>query len=74
MNKKFVLFGILTSILIGSSSGIFTIENSFAEDNLSVSGASWIKDNAGWWADGEIDDDTFVDAIEYFITNGIMQI
>ncbi len=35
---------------------------------------SWIRDNAGWWADGEIDDDTFVDAIEYLITNGIMQI
>ena len=35
---------------------------------------SWIKDNAGWWADGQIDDDTFVDGIEYLIKNGIMQI
>ena len=32
MGKKFVLFGILASILIGGSFGIFTIEDSFAQD------------------------------------------
>jgi len=36
MDKKFVLFGILASILIGGSFGIFIIEDSFAQ-NLSVS-------------------------------------
>ena len=35
---------------------------------------SWIKDSAGWWADGQIDDETFVDGIEYLISNGILQI
>jgi len=33
MDKKFVLFGILASILIGGSFGIFTIEDSFALDH-----------------------------------------
>jgi len=33
---------------------------------------SWIRDNAGWWADGQIDDDTFVDGIEYLINEEIM--
>ena len=33
----------------------------------------WIKNNAGWWAEGAIDDDSFVQGIQYLITNGIMQ-
>ena len=38
MDKKFVLFGILASILVGSSLGLIPIQNSFADDdNLSVS-------------------------------------
>ncbi|GBH34343.1 hypothetical protein NZNM25_11340 [Nitrosopumilus zosterae] len=37
MNEKFVLFGVLIAILMGGSFGIFSIEDSFAEDNLSVS-------------------------------------
>ena len=32
MDKKFVLFSILASVLIGGSFGIFPIENSFAQD------------------------------------------
>ena len=32
----------------------------------------WIKTSAGWWASGQIDDDTFVRALEYLIGNGII--
>ncbi len=32
----------------------------------------WIKNNAGWWADGLIDDKTFVDGIEYLIAKGVI--
>ncbi|MEX1150333.1 MAG: hypothetical protein WEB01_10050, partial [Nitrosopumilus sp.] len=35
---------------------------------------SWIKNNAGWWADDQIDDTTFIQGIQYLITEGIMQI
>jgi hypothetical protein len=35
---------------------------------------SWIKNNAGWWADGQIDDTAFVQGIQYLITEGIMDI
>jgi len=35
---------------------------------------SWIKTNAGWWADGQIDDATFVTALEYLIQNGILSV
>ena len=35
---------------------------------------SWIKNNAGWWADGSIDDDSFVGGIQFLIEEGIMSI
>ena len=35
---------------------------------------SWIKNNAGWWADGVIDDSSFVQGIQYLIKEGIMEI
>ena len=34
----------------------------------------WIKNNAGWWADGLIEDADFVSGIQYLITNGIMDV
>ena len=35
---------------------------------------SWIKNNAGWWADGSIDDSSFVQGMQYLIKEGIMKI
>ena len=35
---------------------------------------SWIKNNAGWWADGQIDDNSFVQGIQWLIQQGIMKI
>ena len=35
---------------------------------------TWIKNNAGWWAEGQIDDNSFVQGIQWLITNGIMKI
>ena len=34
----------------------------------------WIKNNAGWWADGLIDDSSFVSGIQWLITNEIIYI
>ena len=35
---------------------------------------SWIKNNAGWWADGSINDDTFVQGIQFLIKENILQV
>ena len=35
---------------------------------------SWVKNNAGWWADGLIEDTEFVSGIQYLITNGIIHV
>jgi len=51
-------------------------ENPLQKNVLDNSSAipEWIKSNAGWWADGAIDDDSFVLGIEYLIKNQIMKI
>ena len=33
---------------------------------------SWIKNNAGWWADDQINDDSFVSGIQWMITNDVV--
>ena len=33
---------------------------------------SWIKNNAGWWADGTIDESTFLSGLEYLVQNRII--
>ena len=34
----------------------------------------WIRNNAGWWAEGQIADSDFVSGIQYLISKGIMTI
>jgi hypothetical protein len=34
----------------------------------------WIKNNAGWWADGLIDDNSFIQGIQYLIKQGIIKV
>ena len=34
----------------------------------------WIKNNAGWWADGSIDDNSFVQGIQFLVQEGFMKI
>jgi hypothetical protein len=35
---------------------------------------SWIKNNAEWWAAGQIDDDSFVQGIQYLIKEDVLKI
>jgi hypothetical protein len=35
---------------------------------------AWIKNSAGWWADGTIDDETFVQGIQFLIKEDILKI
>jgi hypothetical protein len=34
----------------------------------------WIKNNAGWWADGQIDDNSFIQGIQFLIKEKIMNV
>ena len=35
---------------------------------------SWVRTNAGWWVDGQIDDTTFLTGVQYLIENGIISV
>ena len=54
----------------------FTINPS---DSMSLEKADtmipeWIKNNAGWWAEGAIDDGSFVQGIQFMIKEGLMKV
>ena len=54
----------------------FTVQSSNA-DSASSSGdaiPAWIKSNAGWWADGQIDDASFVEGMQFLIKEGFMRV
>jgi len=65
-NMKLILFFVFAFFLVG----VLTIPTSLAQDAV----PSWIKNNAGWWADDKIDDFTFAQGIGFLIKNKIIQI
>ena len=52
----------------------FTINVGEALPPAETSIPGWIKNNAGWWADGQIDDGSFVAGIQWLISNNVMTI
>lgn len=34
----------------------------------------WVKNNARWWADGQISDGDFVSGIQHLVKNGIIRV
>ena len=50
-------------------SGIIFIPNAFAENV-----PEWVKNTAGWWASDQIDDQSFLQGIQFLIKEGIMVI
>ena len=62
----------------GIGSGIIEIgpgsSNTTSTVPAKTSIPSWIKNNAGWWADGSIDDSSFVQGIQFLIKEDILKI
>ena len=50
------------------------INPNFRIDKFVEKVPSWIKNNAGWWADGSIDDDSFVQGIQFLIKEKIIDV
>ena len=51
-----------------------TISAENKSENTSDSIPDWVKTNAGWWADGTLDDDSFVTGIQFMIEEKIIAI
>jgi len=47
---------------------------SFTVIHKSAEIPDWIKNNAGWWADGLIGEDDFVNGIKYLVEKGIIKV
>jgi len=59
-----------TVLLLGLFS-VVEIQDVFSQESPIP---EWIKNNAGWWAEGQIDDGTFIQGIQFLIENGIITI
>ena len=60
---KILLFALVFCI-------VMIIPSVFAEEKV----PDWVKNNAGWWASHFVSDNEFVNAIEFLIKEGIIQI
>ena len=70
MNKsKHTVFFILVLILI-SGVGFFSFVSAQEESQI----PSWIKTAVGFWVNGQITDEEFIKAIEYFVQNEIIKV
>jgi len=68
----YVLFDVDLQSKQSVSGSLETLTPTPVESETSI--PSWIKNNAGWWADGMIDDGSFVSGIQWLISNGVMNI
>ena len=54
--------------------GMISVDYASGETSGAQDGAipDWVRTNAGWWADGSIDDVSFLQTIQFLINNGIL--
>ena len=45
-----------------------------SESSGETSMPDWMKNNAGWWAEGQITDDDFVQGMQWLVANGVMRL
>ena len=63
---------IVLILFISLIASTILIPNSLAQEDTQIPG--WIKNVAGWWANGEISENEFLYGIEYLINNNIISI
>ena len=59
-------------LISDSSFSIFSQNEKLDEKTATI--PAWIKSNAGWWADGQIDDGSFIEGMQFLIREGFMSI
>ena len=61
---------LITAISVIGITSILFAQNAEAQSLV----PEWIKNNAAWWADGSVDDQTFLNGIEFLIENGVINV
>jgi hypothetical protein len=59
---------------VNISSFVITTGNSSTMTPNTSEIPAWVKNNAGWWAAGAIDDNSFVQGIQFLVQEGFMKI
>ena len=79
MFRKITLIGffaiaLFATTLLGQAFAQWTDYNLHDPGVTSAAIPAWIKNTAGWWAEGNITETEFLRAIEYLIDNKIIKI
>jgi len=56
--------------------GVMSVSDIDSYETSETSGdiPTWVRNNAGWWADGLLSDDDFVNGIKYLVEKGIIKV
>ena len=68
--KQQKMMMLIAAIAVVGVATVPLVQNAQAESLI----PGWIKNNAGWWADGTVDDATFLNGIEFLVENGIINV
>jgi len=75
INYESTYAGIGSGLLeVGSGAPTTTPTPKPIPEQKSISIPDWVQNNAGWWAEGLIDDSDFASGIEFMIKEGIIQV
>ena len=72
INNDLTYAGIAEGILEIGSGGSMPIKQETTPQEISI--PDWVRNNAGWWAGGQIGDNDFASGIEYMIKEGIINV
>ena len=72
MHYRLIIVTIIAVVFFGVFVGIPTITQNVSAESNSV--PSWIKNTASFWVDGNVSDTEFLNAMEFLIGEGIIQI
>ena len=72
MQNRIIIVTIIAVVFFGVFVGIPTITQNVSAESDSV--PSWIKNTASFWVDGNVSDTEFLNALEFLIGEGIIQI
>ena len=64
---------ILASIAVFAAIGVMSVPLTQTAQAESLV-PDWIKSNAGWWSDGTLDDETFLNGIKYLVESGVIDV
>jgi len=68
--KQKLLFSLMIVISVISITTILFAQNAEAQSLV----PEWVKNNAAWWAEGAVDDQTFLNGIEFLIENNVIHV